>query len=173
MRRRLRLRQQLEMPRHPLQGSRPCEGQARSTRTTLREAMEVVVRVSSFCTLHCNICILTNKPLHEATSFNSSVRIEFPQLLELTPNLCVLGDFGFTQPIIDRMAEHFVHLSICVFEHLCSFCLYTRRSIETGDSIVSCVFSFSSYYFWLPFLTHTHTRPVPVCHNTNTLFGFP
>ena len=38
------------------------------------------------------------KPCHEATSFNSSVLIEFPQLVELTQKLCVLEDFGVTNP---------------------------------------------------------------------------
>ena len=38
------------------------------------------------------------KPRHDATSFNSSAHIEFPQLLELTQKLCVLEVSGFTQP---------------------------------------------------------------------------
>ena len=46
----------------------------------------------------CNICVFT-KSHHDATSFNSSAHIEFPQLLELTQKLYVLEDSGFTQPI--------------------------------------------------------------------------
>ena len=40
------------------------------------------------------------KPHNEATSFNSNALIEVSQLLELTQKLCVLEDFGFTQPIL-------------------------------------------------------------------------
>ena len=47
-----------------------------------------------------SLCIDQTKPRHEPTSFNSSLRIEYPQLVEFSQKLCVLEDFSFTQPIL-------------------------------------------------------------------------
>ena len=44
---------------------------------------------------------------HDATSFNSSAHIEFPQLVELTQKLCVLEDSGSTQPIVKNMGAQY------------------------------------------------------------------
>ena len=47
------------------------------------------------------------KPRHEAISLDSSVRIEFPQLVELAKKLCMLEDFDTTQPISRLVTREF------------------------------------------------------------------